>query len=139
MKRCLAFLAAIGLVACATSTAPASDGVVYGANVEAGDEGNPYGSGDDSGSTGSDSGDPMNDAGTTTDASVTDTGTVADSAVADTSTPPPPPGVCAKTSIQQIEYAAAVLGGGTSCSGGSDCGAGECCYPNSILPLCVAE
>ncbi|MEO6574509.1 MAG: hypothetical protein ABIP89_11770 [Polyangiaceae bacterium] len=137
MKRCLAFIAAIGLVACATSTAPPDDGVVYGAGVEAGDDGNPYGGGDDSGSL-TDSGETA-DSGAAQDASTTtDTGTVADTGASDTGGGPPP-GVCAKTSIQQVEYAAAVLGGGTSCPSPSDCAAGECCYPNSILPLCVGE
>lgn len=136
MKRCLAFLAAIGLVACATSTAPPDDGVVYGAGVEAGDEGNPYG-GDDGGS-GSDSGDPMTDSSTAQDGSATDTGTSTDSAATDTGTPPPA-GVCAKTSIQQVEYAAVFISGGTDCTVVSACATGECCYQGSLAALCVPE
>ena len=140
MKRCLAFLAAFGLVACATSTLPPDDGVVYGAGVEAGDEGNPYGGGDDA-ATGSDSGEMVNDAGTAQDTSTTtDSGSVADSGATDTGSGPPP-GVCAKTSLQTVEYGADILGGtGTDCTGMvSACAPGECCYPNSIIALCVTE
>jgi hypothetical protein len=139
MKRSLAFLAAIGLVACATSTAPPDDGVVFGAGVEAGDEGNPYGGGDDGGA--SESGDPMTDSGVAPqDASATDTGTPADSGATDTGTMTAP-GVCAKTTLQGVEYAADIFAGtGTDCtSSPTVCAAGECCYPSSILALCVTE
>lgn len=138
MKRTLACFAAIGLFACATSTAPPNDGVlVGGGGVEAGDEGNPYGSMDDSGS---DAGGPLADAGEMMqDAAPTDTGTSTDSGATDTGTTAA--GVCAKTSFQQIEYGAAVLGGtGTDCSGSpSVCAPGECCYQTSLLSLCVTE
>lgn len=136
MKRGFAFLAAIGLVACATSTAPPDDGVVFGAGAEAGDEGNPYGGGDEGGS-GSDSGDPNADSGTALDASVMDTGTPADSGAADTG-PVSTGGVCANTSTQIFEYGLLSLAGGaTDCSSGpAACATGECCFGSD---LCVPE
>ena len=133
MKRSLAFLAAIGLFACATSVAPPNDGVIMGSGVEAGDEGNPYG-----GDGGSEAGDPLADSGQVQEAASTDTGTPADSAV-DTG-PVSTGGVCSKTTIQRAEYAAAVLGGGVDCSAGpSVCASGQCCYQTSVLSLCVGQ
>jgi hypothetical protein len=134
MKRCFVFLAALGLFACATSVAPANDGVPVGGGVEAGDEGNPYSG--DSGS-GSETGDPLADSGQTQDAAATDTGTATDAAV-DTG-PVSTAGVCSKTTIQKTEYFLAVTSGGTDCTVVSACSSGQCCYQGTFGPLCVTQ
>jgi hypothetical protein len=132
MKRGFALLAATGLFACATSVAPANDGMIVGGGVEAGDEGNPYG-----GDSGSETGDPLADSGQTQDAASTDTGTVTDSAV-DTG-PTSTAGVCSKTTSQKTEYFLAVASGGTDCTVVSACSSGQCCYRGTFGPLCVTQ